>query len=261
MSDFGAVGAWLLLVVVVIGAVLAAVGSVWLARRIVSSDTGPEHNSILSPFLTVVGLVYGALLGFTVVVGWQQFLSAEVNVTNEASALTTLYRQTVAMPQPERSQLREQLRNYAGALQGPNWGEEDFDSISNTGRAALTEMYRIAGRSQPNVASSPINQQFLEELTVLVSDRSIRILNAKPRIPLLLWSSLIFGGAVLVSLTSFLRLASNRGHIVLVSVVTIQLALLLYLVFTLDHPFGPIGVTSQPFAHAVRVFDSVDSAG
>jgi len=63
MGDFGAVGAWLLLVIVVIGAVLTAVGSVWLASHVVSRDTRTEHNSILSPFLTVVGLIYGALLG------------------------------------------------------------------------------------------------------------------------------------------------------------------------------------------------------
>ncbi len=53
-----------------------------------------EHNSTLSPFITVVGLVYGALLGFTVVAGWQQFSSAGVVVANEASTLTTMYWQT-----------------------------------------------------------------------------------------------------------------------------------------------------------------------
>jgi hypothetical protein len=258
MGDFGKIGAWLLLGIVVIGAVLTAVSGVWLASHVVSDGTRPEHNSILSQFLTVVGLIYGALLGFTVVVGWQQFLSAEVNVSHEASALTTLYRQTVAMPQPEQSLLREQLREYAGALQGPRWGKEDFGIISNTGRASLTEMYRIVGRLQPNVASSPINEEFLSELTVLASDRSTRILDARPRIPPLLWCSLIFGGAVLIMLTSSLRLPSNRSHMVLVSAVTILLGLLRYLVFELDHPFGPMGVTPQPFAHAVTVFDSVD---
>jgi hypothetical protein len=259
MGDLGVVGAWLMLVVVVVGAVLAALGIVWLATRIVAGELRPEHNSILSPFVTVVGLVYGALLGFTVVVGWQQFLSAEVNVSNEAAALTTLYRQTVAMPQPVQLQLREELRKYAGALQGPEWGKQEFGSIGNAGRAALTEMYRIAGRSQPNAESSPINQQFLSELTVLAADRSTRILDAKPRIPALLWCSLIFGGILLIVLTSFMRLESKRGHVVLVSSVTVLLGLLLYVVFALDHPFGPAGVTPQPFSHAVEVFDSVDS--
>jgi hypothetical protein len=68
MGDFEAI-AWLLLAVVIVGALLLAVGSVWLGSRVLSGDTGPTHNSALSPFMTVVGLVYGALLGFTVVVG------------------------------------------------------------------------------------------------------------------------------------------------------------------------------------------------
>jgi len=116
-------GAWLLLVVVVVGAVVIAIGGVWLSNRVLSRDTGPEHNSILSPFLTVVGLVYGALLGFTVVVGWQQYLSAEVNVSNEASTLVTLYRQTVAMPPAEQAQAREQLRKYVRSTAGPEMGQ------------------------------------------------------------------------------------------------------------------------------------------
>jgi hypothetical protein len=183
MSDFGAISAWLLLVVFIVGAALVAVGSVQLGSRVLSADTDPGHNSALSPYVTVVGLVYGALLGFTVVVGWQEFLSAEVNVSNEASTLTTMYRQTVAMPQPEQSQIREQLRQYAEGLQGPEWGKQDFGRISNRARAAITGMYRIVGSQQSNAASSPISQDFLGRLTVLASERSTRILDANPRIP------------------------------------------------------------------------------
>jgi hypothetical protein len=256
MGDIGTIGAWLLLVVVVLGAVGFAAGSVLLARRVV--DTEPEHNSVLSPFLTVVGLVYGAVLGFTVVVGWQQYLTAETNVSNEASTLTTMYRQTVAMPQPEQSQVREQLRKYAAATQGPAWGKEQFGEISNNGRSALTQLYRVVGTETPGATAPPINQQFLSELSVLASDRSARILDSQRRIPRLLWCALIFGGLVLIMLTSFMRLAIHRFHMILVSAVTVLLALLLYVIFALDHPFGPAGVTSQPFSHAITVFDLVD---
>jgi hypothetical protein len=131
-----------------------------------------------------------------------------------------MYRQTIAMPQPEQSQMREQLRKYAEGVQGPEWGKQDFDRISNKARSAITGMFRIIGSQQSSVASSPTSQDFLSRLTVLASDRSARILDAKPRIPSLLWCSLIFGGVVLIALT------------------TVLLALLLYLVFVLDHPFG-----------------------
>ena len=45
---------------------------------------------------------------------------------------------------------------------------------------------------------------------------------------------------------------------ILTGAVAVLMGLLLFLVFVLDHPFGPLGVTSQPFAHAVTVFDEVD---
>jgi hypothetical protein len=62
----------------------------------------------------------------------------------------------------------------------------------------------------------------------------------------------------LITLTSFMRLSNDRYHMLLVSTVTVLLALLLYVIFSLDHPFGPAGVTPQPFSHAVEVFDLVD---
>lgn len=169
-----------------------------------------------------------------------------------------MYRQTVAMPQPEQLLLREQLRKYTAAIQAPEWGKHEFSNVNNDGRAALTAMYRIVGKDAPSAAAGPINQQFLSQLAELSSIRGARFLDAKPRIPSLLWCALIFGGLVLIMLTSFMRLADNRAHIILVSAVTVLLVLLLYLVFVLDHPFGPMGVTPQPFTDAVEVFDLVD---
>src|SRR5215467_7818476 len=115
MGGLGVMGLWLFLLLVIAASILLAVGSIWLARRAFSDSVGPEDNSTLSPFLTGVGLVFGALLGFTVVVAWEQFSSADTHVANEASTLTTMYRQTVAMPAPERTQMRELLRTYTKA--------------------------------------------------------------------------------------------------------------------------------------------------
>jgi hypothetical protein len=258
MGEFGLVGAWLLLAAVIAVAILVAVGSVWLANRRLSGRVAASHNSSLSPFVTVVALVYGALLGFTVVVAWEQFSSAEANVSNEASTLATMYRQTVGMPNPEQSQMRELLRKYTKAVEGPEWANQNDGRPSETARAALTEMYRVLGSQLPNVASSPLNGEFAGQLTVLASDRNTRILDAKPRIPPLLWAGLIFGGLVLVALTGFLRLDSYRGHAILSSAIAVLLGLLLFLIFFLDHPLGPLGVSSEPFAHSLEVFDAVD---
>ena len=239
----GTLGLWLFLAVVVVVANALAVGMIWLADRVLSDSVGQENNSALSPFVTCVALVFGAVLGFTVVVAWEQFSSASTHVTSEASTLTTLYRQTAAMDAPEQTQLRNLLRTYTIAVKGPEWDRRDDGGTSLTARAAITEMYHVLGNQPPGDASIA-NGEFFSQLTVLTSQRNTRILDAEPRIPWLLWCGLISGAVVLIGLMGFLRLESKRGHAFLSSAVAGLLGLLMFVVFCLDHPFeGQLGVT------------------
>ncbi|OBH47632.1 hypothetical protein A5682_07050 [Mycobacterium mantenii] len=248
---------WLFLGSVIAVAIAIAVGSIWLGARILPAERyGKEHNPTIASFLTVVGFIYGALLGFTVVTTWEHFSSTQVVVSGEASALTTMYRQTVAMPEPERTEVQELLRKYASAVAGPEWNKQNNDGA----RAAITRMYRTVGRQQPNVAAKPINQQFLHQLSELASDRNERIVGTKPRIPPLMWAGLIFGAVVLVAFTGFLRMGSTVGHVVVSSTVAVLLVLLLCVVYQLDHSYATDQrITSGPFRHALDIFDSVDN--
>jgi hypothetical protein len=259
MAGLGIYGLWLFLGGIVVVAILLAVGAILLGDRVLPSSTSAGHNSTLSPFVTTVALVYGALLGFTVVVAWEQFSGASANVAAEASTLTTMYRQTVAMPQPEQGEMRNLLRAYTTAVAGPEWERQDTGGTSDSARAALTEMYRVLSRQDPDARSGPVNGEFLGQLTVLASERNTRVLDAEPRIPSLLWGGLIFGGVVLITLMGFMRLDSTRGHVMLSGSVAVLLGLLLFIVFCLDHPFGmQLGVTSAPFEHSLEVFGAVD---
>ncbi len=115
------------------------------------------------------------------------------------------------------------------------------------------------GSGHSDVALSPISSKFLDQLTTLASQRNQRILDARPQIPGLLWTGLLFGGVVLLSLGGFMRLWSIRGHFVLLSAVAVLLGFLLFVVFWLDHPFGnQLGVTPEPFEQSLSVFDSID---
>ena len=68
MGDFGIAGLWLLLALALVASVLVAAGSMCLADRTLPKPVPTGHSGALSPFMTCVGLVYGALLGFTIVV-------------------------------------------------------------------------------------------------------------------------------------------------------------------------------------------------
>jgi hypothetical protein len=152
------------------------------------------------------------------------------------------------------------LRKYTNAVDGPEW-ENAIRAGRGTesARDALNEMYRVLGSEQSSVASSPISQNFLDQLTTLASQRNQRILDAKPRIPGLLWTGLLFGGVVLLELGGFMRLGNVRAHLGLLSAVAVLLGLLLFTVYWLDHPFGnQLGVTSEPFEQSLSIFESID---
>lgn len=155
--------------------------------------------------------------------------------------------------------MRQLLRQYTSGAAGPEWDKQGSCGTSDSARNAITGMYRIVGSQPPGVASSPINGAFLNQITALASDRATRIVDAKPRIPPLLFAALIFGGTVLVALTGFLRLGSTIGHMIVSGSIAVLLGLLLCIIFSLDHPFGnERGITPAPFQHALEVFDAVD---
>jgi hypothetical protein len=259
IARMGSVGMWLALAAVIGVCVVVALGCMWLAYRILPESVGTEYNSSLSPFLTIIGLMFGALLGFTVVVAFEQFSSAGANVADEATTLTTMYRQTVTMPDPERTQIRQLLRVYTTAVAGPEWQSQKSGRANDTARSAITQMYEVIGSQQPSVANSPTTSNFVGRLTVLASDRNTRILDAAPRIPPVLWCGLLIGAVILVTITGFMRLGNRRGHAVLCCAVAALLGLLLFVIFSLDRPFNSqTGVTPTPFAHSLELFDAVD---
>ena len=156
MGDFGIAGLWLLLAMSLVAAVLVAAGSMLLADRTLHQPVSEGHNGALSPFLTCVGLVYGALLGFTIVVAWEQFSSAETNVSNEASTLDHDVPADRRHARPGADPDAGTAAQIHEAVEGPEW-ENAIRAGSGTesARDALNEMYRVLGSEQSSVAIEP----------------------------------------------------------------------------------------------------------
>src|SRR5215468_6230342 len=67
------------------------------------------------------GLVYAVLHGLLVVATFQITKDLQDHVAMEASSLATMYRSTDAYPEPLRSELRAQLRDYTHYVIDKDW--------------------------------------------------------------------------------------------------------------------------------------------
>jgi len=83
-------------------------------RRVHGDDH--SHNDIVGFFLGVIGVYYGIMLGLLAVGMWQTYSDVDSKVDQEASALASLYRDVSSFPEPKRSELQTDLREYTHQL-------------------------------------------------------------------------------------------------------------------------------------------------
>ena len=259
MHEFGPFTFWeLLALIAAVSVVLGWLGVVIVHRRL-EGRVGESHNEVVIPIYATAGVIYAVLLAFVVIAVWEQFTGAEDNVASEASSLTTLYRETAAMPPSQQVAVRRLLRGYTEAVAGTEWNAMRRGGTSAAAREDLIELYAVIGRPPASATNAALDEEFVAELSTMSSARTKRILDGQGHLPWILWLSLIAGAVVVVAMGWFLYMPSVGLHAGLSATVAALVGLLLFTTLVLDRPFsGRLGIKPDAFEHAVSVFDSVD---
>lgn len=250
---------WELLTCVVVVSVLVSVVGVWYSHRRLSGRVSEGHNDVIVPIYATAGVIYAVLLAFIVIAVWEAFTASTENVADEASALATMYRQSVALPNPERGALREELRTYTDAVIGREWKEQEHGGTSSAARTAIVNMYRTVGDQPSRVLSNPVNVQVLQEIGTVASDRNKRTLSSQENLPWVLWLALIVGDVVLIVMSFLLYMSNAWMHAICAALVAAMTGVLLFITLVLNHPFqGKLGIRPDAFEHSAKLYDQVD---
>src|SRR5436305_10466915 len=82
---------------------------------------GPEESVFTSAMMQAVMVFYGLAVALIAVSVWQTHTDAAATMSGEATALGVLYREVGGYPEPLRSQLREDLRQYVAYVIREAW--------------------------------------------------------------------------------------------------------------------------------------------
>jgi hypothetical protein len=259
MHELGPFTFWELLVLIVGGTTVLGWAGAWFAHRWLRSRVRDGHNDVLVPLYATAAVIYAVLLAFIVIAVWEQFSAANDNAASEASTLTTMYRETQAMPLGERASLRRLLREYTESVVDTEWKVQGEGGTSPVARKAIIDMYTILGKQPADVQSDAINAQFVSELSTMTSDRTKRLIGTQDRLPWILWLGLIAGGFVVVISGCCLYMDGVQLHAALSGLVAALIGVLLFSTLVLDRPFqGRFGIRPDQFEHAIVVYDAVD---
>src|SRR5262245_54995528 len=99
-------------VLILVVGVAVSVGGMLLVRRLIPAHKLSENNDYVGFTFSMLSLIYGIYLAFTVVVVWQQYDDAETKVTAEAVAIAAVWRSVEPFAPEERQRVREDLTRY-----------------------------------------------------------------------------------------------------------------------------------------------------
>src|SRR5687768_2039636 len=121
MRTILAVPLWILGPLLVVVVPLLAVGiQAVIHRRWAFIATG-EHNEVAGFLIAVVGVMYAVILAFCVIVTWERFNEAQVNVEVEASELRVVLEQAGGLPPEARAPIRDLAVSYADEVATVEW--------------------------------------------------------------------------------------------------------------------------------------------
>jgi len=250
---------WLVfLVLVVLFPALILVVQLGIRRRWPALARG-DHNDVVGFIIAVVGVIYAVLLAFVVIVAWESFTRAEEVVGQEASALRTLYRDSVGLPAETQAEIQDLVPRYATEVVEDSW------PAMAEGRPGDPEAGDILQDMADALADAPVttptHEQFVgaevDRLNELVSLRSQRLDFVQSGIPGSLWVALLVGALVTVGFALLFGLERAGLHLVMVGSLAVLIGVLLFVAVGFNYPFaGDVAVQPEPFERVLVDFGS-----
>ena len=219
---------------------LVAVAGLGAVQRLVPAARRQEHNDVAGFIYAVVGVIYAVLLALMVIAVWEEHEAAKVTVREEANELADVFWLAHRLPEPEGPRLQELALSYARVVAEEEWPRMARGDGSSPEAWVLVDEMRL-GMQELEVdtrSEQVLFERGLERIDALADARGERMVEAEEGIPFVIWTVLVLGGVITVGFTYLFGLENTGSHRLMVAAVAGLIALVLFTVDSLEHPFS-----------------------
>ena len=246
------------LLLVLLGGVSASVAGMVLVRRWIPQEKLSENNDYVGFTFSILSLIYGIYLAFTVVVVWQQFEEAEETVTNEVVLINALWRNMEPFPPEVRHPFRVHLIDYTRDVILSDYPKmrQGLPYTSNPKYDAIWQDYYKLTPDPNDLRQVAFYEEGVTRMNDFAIARRMRILASNANLPRSMWVLLIIGAIGTIMFTWFY---GTHYLSIQVAATTFLSAVILYgvlLVAMLEYPFGGgVHVTAAPYEELLMTFE------
>jgi hypothetical protein len=237
--------------VIVAAFALLAFFGLSITRRIIGPwlGTSSHDNEFAGAILNGILVMYGLAVALIAVAGWENYAKVSEIVSNEATAIAMLYRDSSAYPEPTRGQLQHDLRIYTEYVIQEAWPQQRNGQVPAGGVELMDRVQDDLFAFMPtSEAQSILHAEALHAYNRLVETRRLRLDAVNTGLPTTMWGIVLFGAVISLSAAFFFHVESVRLHNIMVALLAALMALVIYLIVIYDHPFrGTHGIGPEAY--------------
>jgi Protein of unknown function (DUF4239) len=226
-----------LLIIGVVVAIVVMLHALWQRRS--NSDVLRKHNDVAGFLFSAVGVIYAVVLGFVVVVVWEKYDTTVSNVESEIAAVSDLYRTVSAFSEPARGQIRQDLMEYTDGMIHVEWPLMANRVMVGKDLAVLEKLAHSINTYVPhNAGEADAQQTAMTQLARLFDARRVRLIQAVPAVPQVLWFALTAGALAMLSFAFLFGVENRRAQLVMTAILASLIVILFIVIDEFDSPFS-----------------------
>ena len=243
---------WVLAIVLNVWLMGFALVSLWGLRRWVLPRLHLNTNAALfyaAAVMQSVMVLYGLVAALTAVSVWSRHSQVTDIVSSEATAIASLWRDLGGYPQRERDSMQELLRGYTSQIIEEAWPEQRQGRIPRAGVQWMDRFLAQLLVFEPTSESQKLlHAETLSAFNRMHEARRQRLDAVKSGLPGVMWVVLLPGAMGCLLFSLFFPIEEPHFQAVLVAGVAGFVAMVLFVILSLDRPFqGAMAIPADSY--------------
>jgi hypothetical protein len=215
-----------------------------------------EDSEFSGAMLQAVMVFYGLAVALIAVSVWQTYDNADGLASQEAACLAALYRDVSLYPEPHRSALQQDVKDYLEFVIHEAWPAQAQGKIVPTPPDLVKRMIRdFMGFVPANEQQKLQHAEALRALNEAIKATRLRVDAASASLPGIMWLVIGVGALLSLSTSFFFKVQDARLHGIMVVLLASFMGLIIFMILALDRPFrGELGV--RPDAYQI-IYDQL----
>lgn len=228
--------------------IVVTISGLLIFRAIAKKEWLKVNHHVSGVFFSAVSLIYSLVLAFVIVAAWQDYNELNRSIEQETDKLSNIVSHSQELPIVINYTIVSDVQQYARWVVKQEWktfGKQEQMPYNNS----LQELRHLLYKMLPsNDAEAKILATVDDDLSTVDDYRRERISHNHSRMPPLVWMVLLAGSAITIFFSWFFYVDSYWLQYLFTALLTCMIAMCLFLVFMLDHPFdGTSKVSNEPF--------------